>query len=116
MRFKVPVVTVTVIAVAGLLLVPVLAAQQQTAETAERGQEEVTLITGLDGAPYEAYVPSAVEGVQTALRNEGFYDGEVDGELDEETMQAIGEFQKQHGVYMSGVPSPETRERLLDSE
>jgi hypothetical protein len=27
-------------------------------------------------------------------------------------MQAIGEFQKQNGIHVSGVPSPKTREAL----
>jgi len=39
--------------------------------------------------------------------------GEVNGVLDEDTMKAIGEFQKSRGLTVSGVPSPRTRKALF---
>ncbi len=96
----------------GLLVVSGPAIAQNQME----GEDEVQLIKGLDGGLYEPYLPSVVEEVQTALTNEGLYQGEIDGVLDNETMEAIAEYQKQHGIMISGVPSPETRESLLGEE
>lgn len=81
------------------------------------GQTEtktVTLIKGLDGGTYEPYSPAVIEKVQTALKEKGLYQGEVDGELDESTMKAIGEFQKANNLTVSGVPSPSTRGLLIE--
>jgi murein L,D-transpeptidase YcbB/YkuD len=74
--------------------------------------QEKQMITGLDGKEYEPYKTSVIEAVQAALQRAGVYSGTVNGVLDETTMQAIGEFQKQHGIHVSGVPSPKTREAL----
>jgi murein L,D-transpeptidase YcbB/YkuD len=74
--------------------------------------QERQMITGLDGKEYESYKTSVIEAVQAALQRVGVYSGAVNGVLDETTMQAIGEFQKQNGLHVSGVPSPKTREAL----
>jgi murein L,D-transpeptidase YcbB/YkuD len=86
------------------------AEQQQMPEA--QGQQGGQLITGLDGQEYEPYKTSVIEDVQTALQSEGVYSGQVNGVLDEATMQAVGEFQEQNGIHVSGVPSPKTREAL----
>ena len=49
---------------------------------------------------------------QRALQAQGFYSGEAHRYLDEETMKALGEFQKQKGLKVSGVPTPRTRKAL----
>jgi murein L,D-transpeptidase YcbB/YkuD len=67
------------------------------------------MITGLDEEEYEPYKMSVIEAVQAALQRQGVYSGDVNGMLDEMTMQAIGEFQKQNGIHLSGIPSPKTR-------
>jgi len=72
-----------------------------------------TIIKGLDGGSYKAYKPSVVREAQSALKAQGHYPGEVNGKLDEATIQAIGSYQKQHGLHVSGVPSPATRAKLL---
>lgn len=74
------------------------------------------LVEGLDGGEYEAYKPSVIEKVQTALQQKGLYEGDIDGRLSEATMQAIRTFQEQHGIQPSGVPSPYTRQALFDGE
>lgn len=97
----------TLLAVCFLLLVadgPALAQERQ---------QDVTLIKGLDGGTYEPYAAAVIEKVQTALKAEGLYPGEVTGVLDEDTMKALGEFQRQHNLTVSGVPSPQTRKLLL---
>ena len=62
-----------------------------------------------------AYKPAAIEALQTALKAQGLYEGEVNGELDKVTMEAIGEFQKANHLMVSGVPSPATRKLLLEN-
>ncbi len=70
------------------------------------------LIIGLDGGTYQPYSTAVIAKVQGALAAKGFYKGEVNGVFDKETLNAIGAFQKQNGLTVSGVPSPSTR-RLL---
>lgn len=72
--------------------------------------KEGKLMLGLDGGDYEPYLPSVVVEVQKTLQSEGIYSGEITGILDKPTMEALGEFQKQHDLAVSGVPTPRTRE------
>lgn len=76
--------------------------------------EAKILIKGLDGGDYEPYKASLITLVQEALKKEGSYSGEVSGTLDEATMDTLAEYQKKNGLQPSGVPSPKTRERLLE--
>lgn len=78
--------------------------------------EAVTLIKGLDGGTYEPYGPETIEKVQQALKAAGLFQREVTGILDEETMKAVGEFQRSNQLTVSGVPSPATRKLLLKRE
>lgn len=94
-------------------LAALVAAPALQGETGREPDEEVTLIEGLDGGEYEPYEPALIERVQQELRSRGIYSGEVNGRLDEATMQAIGQFQEQNGIHVSGVPSPRTRQALF---
>jgi hypothetical protein len=76
------------------------------------GKEGVAL-AGLDGGLYDPYLPSVIVKVQEALTARGLYRGEAHGYLDEETMLALGEFQKDHGLQVCGVPTPQTRRALF---
>src|SRR5687768_6777588 len=93
-----------------MLFGPFAFAQAPPPPQAQEPQRQ--MIMGLDGKEYDSYKTSVIEAVQAALQREGLYSGEVNGVLDETTMQAIGEFQKQNGIHVSGVPSPKTREAL----
>jgi hypothetical protein len=75
---------------------------------------EAVLVEGLDGGTYEAYKPAIITQVQEALKARGLYQGDVNGELDEETMESLAEFQKQHGLSPNGIPTPHTRGALLE--
>jgi peptidoglycan hydrolase-like protein with peptidoglycan-binding domain len=77
---------------------------------------EGRLVNGLDGGTYAAYDGSTVERVQRALQDEGLYDGPVHGALDRSTMEAVRQFQEENDLQPSGVPSPRTRELLLDPD
>lgn len=77
---------------------------------------EYGLIKGLDGGLYQPYKPSVIRETQQALKEKGLYDGPVNGRFDEATMHAVGKFQKEHDILVSGVPSPYTRAALFPSE
>ena len=53
-----------------------------------------------------------VRETQQKLEAKGLYKGPTDGILDSQTMHATANFQKQNGMHQSGVPTPETREKL----
>lgn len=98
------------------------ASQTRLADLQRRGREKESVqakraktgtLVGLDGVPYPTYRASVVERVQQALQEKGLYDGPSDGFLGKETMQAIAQFQKDNGLYVSGIPSPRTRAMLL---
>jgi murein L,D-transpeptidase YcbB/YkuD len=91
---------------------PAFSAQQQE----QTNQHQVEMVTGLNGASYEAYLPSLIEQTQEALKAKDYYSGPVNGVLDHDTMEAIGKFQKDNGLTVSGVPSPETREYLFSGQ
>jgi peptidoglycan hydrolase-like protein with peptidoglycan-binding domain len=70
------------------------------------------LIRGLDGGLYQPYRPSVIRDVQQELAKQGLFKDRADGVFDDATMKAIAAFQRQHGIMVSGVPSPDTRKAL----
>ena len=99
-------------AVVAPLAVPLPAAQKNMQEKAN-SEKQIPLVKGLDGATYEAYLPSVVKEVQQALKTKDLYQGKVDGVLDHGTEEAIGKFQKENHLMADGIPSPDTRKLLL---
>jgi len=57
--------------------------------------------------PAGPYKPSA-QDIQTALKNAGFYSGNVDGKIGPKTKAAIEEFQKANGLTADGKVGPKT--------
>jgi hypothetical protein len=53
-----------------------------------------------------------VSGIQMRLRNLDFYNGEIDGELNEKTEWAIEEFQRRQGLEPTGRVDDRTRAKL----
>jgi peptidoglycan hydrolase-like protein with peptidoglycan-binding domain len=51
--------------------------------------------------------------IQKALKNAGYYDGNVDGKMGPKTKTAIKEFQKSVGLKADGVAGRNTKEKLL---
>lgn len=74
--------------------------------------EDVTLITGFDSGDYEPYKKSVVLRVQGQLADLGLYHGPIDGQLSQETMEALSQFQREHDLVMTGLPTPRTRQQL----
>lgn len=70
-------------------------------------QEEITINFGYVD-PIEE-----ISGVQTRLQNLGFYEGEIDDELNEETIAAIAEFQRSVNLSGEGELNDETRQALV---
>ena len=51
--------------------------------------------------------------IQKALKNAGYYDGNIDGKMGRKTKTAIKEFQKNNGLKADGVAGRNTKEKLL---
>jgi murein L,D-transpeptidase YcbB/YkuD len=52
--------------------------------------------------------------IQTALKNAGYYIGDIDGKIGPKTREAIMEFQKDHGLKVDGVVGRNTWEILSE--
>ncbi len=52
--------------------------------------------------------------VQEALKNAGFYEGEIDGKIGPKTRKAIRDFQGEMGLAADGVAGSKTRKKLLN--
>lgn len=57
--------------------------------------------------PSGPYKPSAIE-IQTALKNAGYYTGNIDGKVGSKTKAAIEEFQKANGLKADGKVGSKT--------
>lgn len=55
-----------------------------------------------------------VTGLQVRLKNLGIYTGEINGQIDADTIQAIREFQRQKGLEETGESDEATRTQLED--
>lgn len=51
--------------------------------------------------------------IQQALKNAGYYEGEVDGKVGPKTKTALMKFQKDMGLKADGVAGKNTKEKLL---
>ena len=61
--------------------------------------------------PQGPYKPTGIE-IQTALKNAGFYTGNIDGKLGPKSKKAIEEFQKANGLKADGKVGPKTWEAM----
>ena len=50
--------------------------------------------------------------IETALKNSGFYKGQIDGKLGPQTKEAIKAFQKANGLKADGIVGKRTAEKL----
>lgn len=51
--------------------------------------------------------------IQEALKNAGYYDGNVDGKIGPKTKAALKEFQQSMGLKVDGIAGRNTKEKLL---
>jgi len=75
-------------------------------------KEEITLEKE---TPVEETEPKLLpENIQKALKNAGFYTGEIDGKIGPKTIEAIKEFQEKNNLKVDGKVGPKTWERLRE--
>lgn len=63
--------------------------------------------------PSETKVTLSKKEIQIALKNAGYYYGAIDGKIGRQSMKAIREFQKDHGLKVDGVVGAKTTKKLL---
>jgi murein L,D-transpeptidase YcbB/YkuD len=74
----------------------------------------VTGAQGNEGYLYKSGKKSLThKDIQLALKNAGFYSGNIDGKIGKNTKKAIREFQKTNGLKTDGIVGPKTRDLLL---
>lgn len=61
--------------------------------------------------PQGPYKPTGIE-IQTALRNAGFYAGNIDGKIGPKSKKAIEDFQQANGLKVDGKVGPKTWEAM----
>jgi hypothetical protein len=61
--------------------------------------------------PQGPYKPTGIE-IQTALKNAGFYSGNIDGKIGPKSKKAIESFQKANGLKVDGKVGPKTWEAM----
>jgi peptidoglycan hydrolase-like protein with peptidoglycan-binding domain len=88
-----------------------------TPETAKAPETKI-ITTGAPAAkevlplpPQGPYKPTGIE-IQTALKNAGFYAGNLDGKIGPKSKKAIEDFQKANGLKADGKVGPKTWEAL----
>lgn len=65
-------------------------------------------VAGLKSLPPSGpYKPSAQE-IQTALKNAGYYQGDIDGKIGPMSREAIEDFQKENDLQVDGKVGPKT--------
>jgi murein L,D-transpeptidase YcbB/YkuD len=70
-------------------------------------------ITKEKETPVEKTEPEFLpENIQKALKNAGFYTGEIDGKIGPKTIEAIKEFQGKNNLKVDGKVGPKTWEDL----
>lgn len=79
-------------------------------------QAQLKLNTGEEWSVDLAYMNPVdyASGVQARLKNLGYYRGDLNGQYDEETQEAIRGFQDKNGLPVSGNPDPATKEALVN--
>lgn len=87
----------------GAVLVP----DAGPAEVKTEAKPEAAVAVKAEELAATAAKPSDTE-IQTALKNAGFYAGEIDGKLGPKTKKAIEEFQKANNLKADGKAGPKT--------
>jgi len=73
----------------------------------------VTGATGNEGYLYKTGKASLTKkDIQLALKNAGFYNGQIDGKIGKKTKKAIREFQKANGLKADGKVGLKTKDLL----
>ncbi|MGE5197108.1 MAG: peptidoglycan-binding domain-containing protein [Deltaproteobacteria bacterium] len=84
------------------------ATEAKTPEQVTQGQAPSVPVSQLEPLPPSGPYKPTVMDIQTALKNAGYYAGNVDGKLGPKTKAAIEEFQKASGLTVDGKVGPKT--------
>jgi hypothetical protein len=88
---------------------PVAAATQAAPEVKPQAVPQVqTGAPKLEPLPPSGPYKPSVQDIQTALKNAGFYNGNVDGKLGPASKKAVAEFQKANNLTADGKVGPKT--------
>ena len=79
--------------------------QKQIVYTASKTEKEPAVVNLSQATPKQ---------IQTALKNAGFYKGNIDGKIGQATKDAIKEFQKANGLNDDGVLGSKTWAKLKE--
>ena len=80
-----------------------------------KGEEATATISSAEAAASTnglVRVAVAPKDVQRALKNAGYYQGEIDGKIGKKTRQAIEDFQKENKLKVDGIVGKQTWQEL----
>jgi murein DD-endopeptidase MepM/ murein hydrolase activator NlpD len=72
----------------------------------------LAVLPGGAGATAGAVASADIAALQVGLRRQGFYSGDVDGQLGQKTLAAVRALQQRSGLVPDGVPGKSTRAAL----
>jgi peptidoglycan hydrolase-like protein with peptidoglycan-binding domain len=90
-----------------------LAEELAAASAAQPLEQEAEFSAEQEVRPAKDPAELSREDVQTALKNAGFYSGEIDGKFGPQTRKAIKEFQKANGLQVDGLAGKKTKTALV---
>ncbi len=84
------------------------------------GDVQTSSVSGYAGDTFVGKSTSSVsvddmtkKQIQQALKNAGYYDGNIDGKIGPKSKEAIREFQRDMGLKVDGVAGAQTKQKLL---
>jgi peptidoglycan hydrolase-like protein with peptidoglycan-binding domain len=86
--------------------------QADTQAATEAVSQDTKAVAKLESLPPQGPYKPSPQQIQLALKNAGFYAGEVDGKLGPMSKKAVEEFQKANGLQADGKVGPKTWQLL----
>lgn len=75
-------------------------------------EEQVSITESAKSQSVSSGVTMSKKDIQTALKNAGYYTGNIDGVMGPKTKQAVMDFQSAKGLKVDGVVGPQTSKAL----
>jgi peptidoglycan hydrolase-like protein with peptidoglycan-binding domain len=109
--------TLSAVGLSAMLAMPMLAAGQSTSTTpgtgGGMGSGAGSSGTRMERHGQEEMGPEQLREVQKQLKEAGFYQGSIDGQMGEQTHEAIREYQRARGLPQTGQLDEPTKELLM---
>lgn len=103
--------TLLAVGLSAMLTMPILAFGQSTSTTP--GTSGSGSGTRMEQHGRQEVGPEQIRDVQKQLKDEGYYQGAIDGQMGQQTHMAIREFQKARGLPETGQLDEPTKDLLL---